>query len=63
MKTMKIYSFILPRKYTPILATSNFSFSFAIHQFLGVNGFHPYYANCQESAKVTSRTKYSSKSS
>ena len=41
MKTMKIYSFNLPGKYTHILATSNVSFSFAIHQFLGVNGFLP----------------------
>ena len=38
---MKIYSFILPGKYTHILAKSNVSFSFAIDQFLGVNGFHP----------------------
>ena len=41
MKTMKIHSFNLPGKYTHILATSNVSFSFAIHRFLGVNGFHP----------------------
>ena len=41
IKTMKIHSFILPGKYTHILATSNVSFSFAIHQLLGVNGFHP----------------------
>ena len=37
MKTMKIYSFVLFGKYTHILATSNVSFSFTIHQFLGGN--------------------------
>ena len=52
MKTMKIYSFNLPGKYTHILATSNVSFSFAIHRFLGVNGFHPLQVNSQESSKL-----------
>ena len=52
MKTMKIYSFILFGKYTHILATSNVSFSFTIHQLLGVNYFHPLYVNCQESSKL-----------
>ena len=52
MKTMKIYSFILPGKYTHILAKSNVSFSFAIDQLLGVNGFHPLQVNCQESSKL-----------
>ena len=37
MKTMKIYSFVLFGKYTHTLATSNVSFSFTIHQFLGGN--------------------------
>ena len=52
MKTMKIYSFFLSGKYAHILTTSNVSFSFTIHQFLGVNCFHPLYVNCQESSKL-----------
>ena len=52
MKTMKIHSFNLPGKYTHTLATSNASFSFATHQFLGVNGFHPLYVSSQESSKL-----------
>ena len=61
MKTMKIYSFILPGKYTHILATSNVSFSFAIDQFLG--WFSPSLGQLPKIFKVTSRTKHSCKSS
>ena len=52
MKTMKIHSFNLPGKHTHILATSNVSFSFTTHQFLGVKVFHPLYVSSQESSKL-----------